>query len=370
MTLRVLHGMTEAANQAAYAVAGLKKLGGVDAFAARWVESPMWLSVDYSFGFDWTDKRSYPKYAAQMLHFASKASSSFDVFHFHCARSLLPFNADLGVLDRKGKRYYFEYHGTDIRQGSGWSEGNPFSGDLPMYHHRPEIARRARRELRGAAGAIVHDAELALYEPLNSAQIPVFYIPLRVDPEAFSPRPPSVNGCSRPLVVHAPSNPQVKGTRYILEAIEELREEYDFDFKLVTGLEHSQAVELYSRADVVIDQLLIGSYGVLALEAMLLGKPVIAYLRSDVRGTYPDSCPVVSADRDTLKGKLKELLCSASMRNELGYEGRRYAVAHHDYRNVAILLKELYESGNGPTTPGQAYSEMASLHLRRGCKVD
>ena len=77
-------------------------------------------------------------------------------------------------------------------------------------------------------------------------------------------------------MLHAPSRRIVKGTKYILDAVEELKSEgLKFDFKMVEGMKNSDAKELYRTADIVVDQLRIGWYGVLAVEAMALGKPVI-----------------------------------------------------------------------------------------------
>ena len=68
-----------------------------------------------------------------MLAFFEKASREYDVFHFHAGRSLLPRCWDLKRLDRMGKPYYFEYHGSEIRQGDPWIEGNPYGRLLPQY---------------------------------------------------------------------------------------------------------------------------------------------------------------------------------------------------------------------------------------------
>ena len=82
----------------------------------------------------------------------------------------------------------------------------------------------------------------------------------------------------RPLVVHAPSNREKKGTRCVIEACAELPVELD----IVEGVPHDVARERYARADIVVDQLNAGWHGVFALEAMALGKPVVTYLKPDV----------------------------------------------------------------------------------------
>ena len=68
------------------------------------------------------------------------------------------------------------------------------------------------------------------------------------------------------------------GTEFVIEACSQLPVELD----LVEGVPHEQARKRYAKADIIIDQLLVGWHGVFALEAMALGKPVITYLKPDV----------------------------------------------------------------------------------------
>lgn len=362
--MKVLHGMTEAANQAAYAVLGLRQIG-VEATSARWPDDHGWIPADYCLNIDRSKKAKYPWYGAKMLAFFEKASREYDVFHFHAGRSLLPRCWDLKRLDRMGKPYYFEYHGSEIRQGDPWIEGNPYGRLLPQYGPRPELAARAASQLAHAAGAIVHDAELALYDPFPSERFPLFFVPLRIDPDSYGAHysDPRELDHRKPLVVHAPSNPRVKGSAYVVQAIEELQKTIDFDFQLITGMSHEEAMDTCRRADIIIDQLLIGSYGVFALESMLMGKPVLDYLRADLQDQYP-SCPIVSVNKDTIQDELKDLLQSPGRWVELGKQGRVYAETYHDYRNVARLLEHLYRTGEGPRSPLEAFAAMERLHSR------
>src|SRR5438094_453806 len=81
-------------------------------------------------------------------------------------------------------------------------------------------------------------------------------------------------GRDRPLVVHAPSNRARKGTEQLVAACEGL----EVDLEIVEGLHHDEAFARYAAADIVVDQLNAGWYGVFALEAMALGKPVLTFL--------------------------------------------------------------------------------------------
>ncbi len=50
---------------------------------------------------------------------------------------------------------------------------------------------------------------------------------------------------------------------------------------MIENLTHEEALNEYSKIDVLVDQLLAGWYGGLAVEVMSLGKPVVAYIREE-----------------------------------------------------------------------------------------
>ncbi len=124
--------------------------------------------------------------------------------------------------------------------------------------------------------------------------------------------PPS--DAARPLVVHAPSNREKKGTRFVIEACEQLPVELD----IVEGVPHDVARERYARADIVVDQLNAGWHGVFALESMALGKPVVTYLKPDVversAAGYGIRLPVVPATAETLVDALRPLVEQPALR--------------------------------------------------------
>ena len=114
----------------------------------------------------------------------------------------------------------------------------------------------------------------------------------------------------------------IKGTRYVKETIELLSRDYDFEFVAPERIPHAEAQALLSNADIVIDQLILGVYGVLSIESMALGKPVIDFLRADMISQYPTGMPVINASREDLYTVLAGLLSSPHRLNEIGKAGR------------------------------------------------
>ena len=146
----------------------------------------------------------------------------------------------------------------------------------------------------------------------------------------------------RPVVVHAPSSRRRKGTEHVLAACEGL----DVELDLVEGLHHDEARKRYERADIVVDQLNAGWYGLFAIEAMALGKPVVTFLHDEAvqrtEEAFGTRVPIVSATKETLRERLAELAADAERRRAIGEASRAYVERVHDLERVTDRLLDLY----------------------------
>lgn len=257
---------------------------------------------------------------------------------------------DLPLLRRAGKAIFVTFQGDDARQGDVAARfAVNGSVEAAPGHYTPESDENKRRRIarfdRHAHRIYALNPDLLHVLPERAQFVPY----ANVDPRAWEPPAPAGSN-RRPLVVHAPTNRAIKGTRFILDAVSRLRAEgLELDFELVEGLEHSDAKALYRRADLVVDQLLIGWYGGLAVEAMALERPVVAYIRPEDLAFVPPEMradlPVVSADPGTIHDVLKELLTTRRPElAELGRRGRSYVSRWHDPLAIARRLKADYEA--------------------------
>jgi glycosyltransferase involved in cell wall biosynthesis len=235
-----------------------------------------------------------------------------DVFHFYFGLTLVPKSLQFALLRALGKRSVMHFLGSDIR-------GKP--------PETLEWSRRAGARVVGSYDAIrwVPDAHV---------------IPPGIDVHAIAPAPPSDH--QRPVVLHAPSSRTRKGTEFVVAACEQL----DCELEIVEGLDHREAFERYRRADLIVDQLNAGWYGVFAIEAMALGKPVVTYLHDEaVRRTeeaFGVRVPLVGATKETLRDVLRPLVDSPEERRRVGAASRAYVEEVHDLRGVADRLLDLY----------------------------
>jgi glycosyltransferase involved in cell wall biosynthesis len=114
----------------------------------------------------------------------------------------------------------------------------------------------------------------------------------------------------------------------------------------VEGLDHREAFERYREADIVVDQLNAGWYGLFAIECMALGKPVVTFLHDEARRRTEEELgvevPIVSATKEDLRARLEPLVADAAARRRIGTASRAYVEQVHDLERVADRLLALY----------------------------
>ncbi len=147
-----------------------------------------------------------------------------------------------------------------------------------------------------------------------------------------------------PLIVHAPTNTKTKGTPYVEQAVDALKKEgYHFEYKMFHKVPHDQVLEfIRDEADIVVDQLISGGFGTLAIEAMCFGKPVCGYVMEDIREMLPD-LPIIQCTTETIKEKLAWLIEHPEERIKAGKAGWEFAKAHFDLNKNNQELWALYE---------------------------
>jgi glycosyltransferase involved in cell wall biosynthesis len=235
-----------------------------------------------------------------------------DVFHFYFGLTLVPRSLQFPILAALRKKSVFHYLGSDIR------------GKTPA-----ELAfgKKAGAEIVGSYDAIRWVPEAHV-------------IPPGIDLSRIKPAPAAER--VRPVIVHAPSSRAKKGTEHVIAACEGL----DVDLQIVEGLHHDDAFALYRDADIVVDQLNAGWYGLFAIECMALGKPVVAFLHEEaVRRTekaFGAEVPIVSATAGTLRERLRPLVADAGERRRIGAASRAYVERVHDVEQIADRLLDVY----------------------------
>jgi hypothetical protein len=238
----------------------------------------------------------------------------YDVFHFYSSVTLVPKSVQFRILHALGKRGVYQYLGSDIRGKT-----------------REQLAYGL-----AADAEIVSSYDAVRWVPHADVVLPGIEI------SGIEPAVPAAEP-KRPVIMHAPSSRRRKGTEHVVAAIDGL----DADLRIVEGLTHDEAFALYREADIVVDQLNAGWYGVFAIECLALGKPVVTFLHDEaVRRTeeaYGVEVPLVSATAETLRERLRPLVEDAGLRHRIGAASRAYAEKLHDIDAIAGELVAIYE---------------------------
>ena len=235
-----------------------------------------------------------------------------DIFHFYFGLTLVPKSVQFSILRLTGKKSVHHFLGSDIRGKDA-----------------DELAFAYAADAR-----IVGNYDDQRWLPAAEVVLP------GIDLTAFAPQPPSNR--ERPLIIHAPSNRKTKSTDDVIRACQNL----PVDLEIVEGLPNKEALERYKAADIIIDQLKVGWYGVFAIEAMALGKPVVCYLHNDAiqrtEQAFGLQVPLINATTETLTERLRPLVESAAERRRIGAASRTYVERLHNADHIADQLTDIY----------------------------
>ena len=256
---------------------------------------------------------------------------------------VMPFGADVHVLTRSKNKLMV----------------NAYSKDYPgLRHSKARIAALVDMWTHSADHIISGCDWVDFMYYWDTLMLAHFAI----DPNAFV-----VAETSAPLdepyaplrLIHAPNHRNLKGTSHILRAVEQLQAEgLDIELSVVEGVPNAQMFGLIQAADVVVDQLLLGWYAMFALEGMVLGKPVVCFVKPDLLEFYigagllePGELPLIDASILTIKDTLKRL--ASLPRRELrdaGLRSRAFVERHHSIDAVGKVFDRINRSlGLRPT---------------------
>jgi len=263
-------------------------------------------------------------------------------------------NRDLPLLKNAGKGIVVTYQGDDARQGDYCLEHFDIccAKETPPGYYSPDTDSDKRKRIsifdKYADKIYALNPDLLNILPSRAEFLPYTHIEL----SDWSPKSTTTYSVHNkvPIVIHAPSNRGVKGTRYILDAVSRLKAEgVQFEFQIIEGIGQVEARRFYEQADLLIDQLLVGWYGGVAVELMALGKPVICYLRRDdlkfIQAEMMQDLPIIDASPETIYTVMKEYLTVRKEELvEIGRRGRVYVEKWHDPYKIAVRLKSEYES--------------------------
>jgi hypothetical protein len=362
--LRVLH-CPELVGGNARSLAAAERSIGLDSRAVALAESPFGYRADETLAPAGT---SILRREALRWRLLGRALAWADIVHFNFGSTTMPSRWVTAVTEQGAnplrstlaELYARVLEGLDLPLLRAWgvAVAVTFQGSdarparlSPGWDASPDLTHRVDRLKRGAIARL--DRHAVLIYALNPdllSHLPerARFLPYaNVDLAAVTPAPPPPRP-EAPVVVHAPTHRGVKGTSALLAASERLRARgVAHELRLIEGVSHERARAMLTEADIVVDQLRIGWYGGVAVEAMALAKPLIVHLGERDLAAVPsdlrDQIPAVQATEDTIEGVLEELLTGPrTALGELGLRGRAYVERWHDPVGIARGLAADY----------------------------
>lgn len=154
----------------------------------------------------------------------------------------------------------------------------------------------------------------------------------------------------RPLILHAPSSPEIKGTVIIRNVIEDLKKEFDFDYEELLGVPNEIVLQKLQECSFVINQLYSDALmSGLDAEAAWFGKPSITggyNLDMVVKTVSPEFIPPtyrIKPDESELKKAIIHLLTDKQYCKGLGSQAQEFVQNKWNAKSVAQRYLDMIE---------------------------
>ncbi|MBI2252726.1 MAG: glycosyltransferase [Armatimonadetes bacterium] len=286
----------------------------------------------------------------KFFEFLFKNFLKYDIYHFYFGGTFLSdlpgflgrlSPLDLLILKKYKKKIIFHFFGCDIRDKEKIKENkyNPCR-NCKTNCNQEHFKRNIQNALKFADKIIIASPDL--FDFIKDER--VIFVPTALNLDDYKTENPYKD--SRIFkIIHAPTNREIKGTGYIIAALNKLKQEgFNLELILAEGIPHKEAKSIYRQADLAVDQLLTGSYGLFAVETMAMNIPTLCYIRDDLIKYYPKNLPIIKTNLDTLYNDLKSIITNKKGGNNIN--SRKYISDFHGIKIVAQKIKEIYESFN------------------------
>jgi hypothetical protein len=160
-------------------------------------------------------------------------------------------------------------------------------------------------------------------------------VPIDVNKYRFSFRMNDI-----PTIIHAPSNPILKGTPLVRYGLKQLQKAgYKFKYVELSGKANSLVLSELQKSHIVIDKICGAGIGLFPLEAMACGNVVLGVANIDYHTSRGEDCPVIQINPMNFIEKVKWTLDHPEEWEALAVRGRKYVEKYHDKDVVEMQLK-------------------------------
>jgi glycosyltransferase involved in cell wall biosynthesis len=212
------------------------------------------------------------------------------------------FTKDLEFLESSGIAHGVVFHPADVR-ARRW----PVDAERLTEYEGPRFV---------TAPDLVDSVEYSVW------------LPFVIEPADPATSPPVLER-ETPVVLHLGMVDPVLTDLHDLGLIE---------YQTIEGRSRAELLALARTADIVVEDLRYGSYGVLAAEGMAAGRVVVGRISQRVRDRLPMDVPIVQADPGELRAVVEHLIADREEARKTADAGPIYIGEVHDGRRSAEAL--------------------------------
>jgi hypothetical protein len=249
------------------------------------------------------------------------------------------FVADAALLERHGIRTAMVLHGSEIRSPRRHRilyDHSPFRDTrepfFDLLQQKADQLAPLIAKYDGPKLVTTHD----LFDEVPEAR----WLPVCIDHERWALADTPLER-ERPVVVHIPSNPMLKGSALIEPAVQELHDKGLIEYRRLEKVPPAHMPAVLADADVVLDHFVMGNYGVLSIQAMAMGRVTVCHVHERVRARAPQELPIVEADPSSIGEVLERIVHERSWAQTCAARGRDFTTRWHDGRASADVLADV-----------------------------
>jgi len=284
--------------------------------------------TSYDYHFNYINQPAIVQYVISFFFFIY-ALTQFKVFYIISGENILTrklLKLELRIYRSLNKTVVMHFVGGDIRNSERLIEKN--RSLIDKSNDQSKSASQLDFQFKLCRLAEKYADHLVVVSPdlIRFFEREVSYIPVFIDIEKFKEELNKVNieetnNHQRKVILHAPSNPVLKGSDYIGSILKELEQDGKVEAILTTDEKYRKFInppytvtkyellKLYKLSDFVIDQILIGWYGMQSIESLLAGNNVICLVNQELLKYITLDCPIhLITEENQLKSKIEELV--------------------------------------------------------------
>lgn len=361
--MRIFIGLTDTASQASDLKKGFARLG-VESYAA--ILEPHAITANAvdkilarrNFFTDLPIRphrlQQFARYGLRRQALFKEMAKSCDVFIF-IWQSFYEDASDFEYLKKLGKKIVVFFMGDEQRRKTAYEQEMKLFGIPSYFRHAESNFEKSLKRLNFTLRYLRNAEKFAdvIYSLPNQSQLSLrpyshLYIPVdtRIIEEKTEQR-------KIPVIAHAPSNRLVKGTDFILNALDKLKNEgVEFELRLIENVPYRQALKMYTDSDILIGELFIPTGGKLDREALAAGKVVLSSARRDYIDGLPADCPIIDVNPETVYDELKKIILDYPRRVELAKLGRSFVEKYHD---ISAVCRDVLDKLEKSATDSESF---------------